>query len=290
LGFGGGLPIHPFLQGAPLAITLRVTLLFALAMSAVAGLRWVRDRDAEPHVAQVFLLAWVSLWMTVFSSLSWPLMIIMALPGAPFLAASALNAAPRGWAARLWRPAIGLALLGGMAFFAQAKLRQPFQWSGWREPSVAEATEESALPLLRGLRLSPQTREFVETVAKALQEDSGPADPVFVYPHMPLFYLLADRKPAAFAPVHFFDVCPDYLAREDAARLRANPPAVIVDFRHTEAEIEDAEQIFRSGGRSGQRDIMAAIDDLTRDGYELVEDLRTPRTDHPVRVWRRTRQ
>jgi hypothetical protein len=169
----------------------------------------------------------------------------------------------------------------------QAKLTRPFSWSGWTEPNVTRATETSELPLLRGLRLSPETKSFVETVTAAVRASSAPQDEVLVFPHMPVFYLLSERRPATFGPVHFFDVCPDALARDDAARIRAHPPKVIVFFRHTEAEIATAEEVFRAGRSSGQRDLIAAIEDLTRDGYDLVGDLRTPITDHEVQVWAR---
>ena len=48
-------------------------------------------------------------------------------------------------------------------------------------------------------------------------------------------------------------VCADRYADQDAARLRANPPKVIVFFDLPESEMTALERQFREGRESGQR-------------------------------------
>ena len=285
VGWRGGVPLQPFLDLAPSAVALRITLFFALTASAIEGPRWLRDHGPAPRNDQAFLLAWASLWIAAFSALSWMPIATMALPGLPLAAAAALSAAPRGLLGRIWRPAVAAALLGGVFYVVQNKLAKPFAWGGWAEPGVAAATEASDLPLLRGLRLTPETKQAVESVTRAIQAGAQPGEAIFVYPHIPVFYLLADRLPTTFGPVHFIDVCPDWLAQEDAERLVADPPESIVYFKLTEAQMQESERAFRDGRRSGQRDLVDALNKLTSERYELVEDLQTPLTGRSLQVW-----
>ncbi len=62
----------------------------------------------------------------------------------------------------------------------------------------------------------------------------------------------------------WFDFLPDKLAREEASRLRASPPAIIVNLRIPEAAWVAHENLFRDGKALGQRDIEATILYLTK--------------------------
>jgi hypothetical protein len=285
IGWRGGVPMHLFFELAPSAVALRITLFFALAMSGVLVLRWFRTPSPTTQDDQPLLLAWASLCIAAFSALSWFPIATMALPGLPFAAASALSAVPGGFLGRIWRPAVTAALLAAVFNVVQSKLARPFAWGGWTEPGVAAATETSDLALLRGLRLSPETKHAVEAVTRAVQAGSRPGEPIFVYPHIPVFYLLAERPAATFGPVHFIDVSPDWLAREDGERLLADPPKSIVYLKLTEAQMQESERAFRDGRRSGQRDLVDTLDRLTSERYELVADIQTPLTGRSLQVW-----
>lgn len=220
-------------------------------------------------------------------SFSWSVYVSMIIPALPFLIALTLS--------RLQKTKIALvaqvAVLAVCALFISVttwhKLERPYNWAHWIEPNVSQASESSMLPELTGISMSPATKARVERIVGLIQEHSTENEPVFVYPHLPMFYILSHRRPNTFANIHFFDVNPDYIARQDAEKLLQNPPAVIVDFEFTEAQIADNEMLFRGGRPSGQRDISAAIQQLTRD-YQLLESYQLPKRN-VIRVWAKKR-
>jgi hypothetical protein len=102
---------------------------------------------------------------------------------------------------------------------------------------------------------------------------------------MPMLYAIAERRPATLSLAHWFDVCPDDVARADANRLIADPPRVIVWQVLDEELIEVCEKQFRNGNKSGQRDLIRAFDQI-RPLYDLVYS--TPGTDpHTVQIFLR---
>ncbi|MEW6126321.1 MAG: glycosyltransferase family 39 protein [Acidobacteriota bacterium] len=216
-------------------------------------------------------------------SFSWSVYVSMIIPALPFLIALALTHLDK-------RRLTGFArfgLLAGCAllimFTVAQKLERPYNWAHWIEPSVEQATVASTLPELRGIQMSPLTRERVERITQLMQTHASETEPVFVYPHLPIFYSLSHRRPSTFASVHFFDVNPDYVARQDAAELLQHPPAVIVDFQFTPEQIANNEMLFRGGAPSGQRDIVDAIHQLTVN-YQLLESYSLPK-GNVIRVW-----
>ena len=213
-------------------------------------------------------------------SFSWSVYVSMIIPALPFLVALALT---RLHNAKIARVGVLVACILLVSVTTWHKLARPFNWAHWIEPNVSQATESSTLPELGGLKMSPATKERVERIVKLIQEHSSADEAVFVYPHLPVFYILSHRHPNTFADVHFFDVNPDYVARQDAAWLLQNPPAVIVDFEFTEEQIADNETLFRGGNRSGQRDLTKAIHQLTNT-YELLESYQLPK-GNTIRVW-----
>jgi len=278
-----GIAAHPFFERMPEAVAFRCALWISGILFAVYFVRFFRTRlDQRGH--QMLLISGVSISIALVTSMSWALPRSMAVTCCALLAAFAWSLEPAGKLGRLWTIALSGALFASIAQLTWTKFDKPYEWSGWREPNIREARHSSTLPELAGLRLSAPTIRFVEDVTRTIAQNSSPQDRIFVYPHMPIFYFLAHRRPAVFAPVHFIDVCPDHVAREDAARIRSTPPAVIVYFHHTEAEILSAERTFRGGRRSGQRDLTAAIEAL-EPGYRLALATETPLTRHRVEVW-----
>ena len=200
----------------------------------------------------------------------------MVFPGLALVVANYLSIFQNGsgapaaiWGRRLGLSAIGLIVICAVAF----KINRPYAWEGMIEPLVLRPSKPTHLPQLQGLNLSPGTVDRLENTVSLIQTHSTKDDEILVFPHLPIFYLLADRQPCAFSYVHFWDVCPDFVARADAARILTpeHEPQVIVVGLYTEEEIRTLERNFRAGQPSGQRDLIAAIDTLTRSGrYELL--------------------
>ena len=158
---------------------------------------------------------------------------------------------------------VGVVCLSLILFLINAKLRQPYAWWYVSEPDVRESTTHPALPLLAGFRLSSNSTQVLEEATRIIQAYSRPGEDVFTFPNIPGFYVLADRWPHSKVVVSWFDFLPDILAKAEANRLRASPPVIIVNLKLPEAAWAAHESLFREGKPLGQRDIQAAILELT---------------------------
>ena len=154
--------------------------------------------------------------------------------------------------------------------FASRKFDAPYAWWGVTEPSVRGATYVSKTPIARGLRISQGTAENIDALANSLAKGPRGGD-IFAFPNIPLVYLIANRWPDSKVVVPWFDFLPDAPARAEAARLLDTPPAIIVNLKLPPVAWEAHERLFREGRALGQRDIQAAISELTerRNLYRL---------------------
>ena len=244
-------------------------------------------RKLSPGRAACFFIGGFSFLNAFLLSLSWPVFVSMLFPGFAFVFALVLS---RMSMVRFRLPLRIVAVLLsaiGMTLVCWGKLETPFFWGGWREPNVRRATVRLDYPELAGMRVSPETAAFVNSVAGAIQAHSSPGDPIFVYPHIPIFYILAHRTPPTLSFIHFIDTTPDFVAEQDARRLLDHPPAVIVWFDQNETEVREGELNFRGGRRSGQRSIIAAIQQLSST-YSIVNTLYTPITYEKVVILARS--
>lgn len=306
----GSRPDAPSLRLAGLGAALLLAVLFGqYALGFPRGLRYVAVYGAllcpmavgvilvrsalraplQLRDAQRLLLAGVSFSMAYMYSLSWPAWEAMVVPGLGFLLAEAIDRrvdwpnATRAMSGAFMALALFLVVLS-----SGDRLENPFRWGDWREPPTSTATSRSAQPALAGIRMSPATAAFVDEVTDQILRYSRPGDPVFVFPHMPLFYILSQREPPTFAYVHWFDVAPDYIAAKDAQIILASRPAVLVNFELSAAQWATNERDFRGGRPAGQRLIRQAIASLgSSPDYRIVKEIEAPVTGRRVTVWAR---
>jgi hypothetical protein len=211
---------------------------------------------------QFLVLAGFSCAVALLSSLSIPTSVGTIVPGFSFVLAAFLTGLRNVTGAKLLRPvAIFLSLLF-VAQLSWQKCASPYFWRGWKEADIHRANVTLKYPELHGYHVSPETAAFVTRVTDEIDAHSGGSESIFVYPHIPIFYLLSHRQPESFAYVHFIDVAPEFVYAADAAILRKNPPAVIVLFKPTEQELRTDEIYYRSGKRTSQRDLLAAVADI----------------------------
>jgi hypothetical protein len=213
--------------------------------------------------AQCILFCVVSWVVALMLSLSWPAFEPMLLPGLGFLVAAALQGA------RPHHRKFIYIVLAVAVFVAEwAKLDIPFSFIAGQEERVSLATTASVQPQLRGLRLPADTRDFLDGTIALIRDRTGSNDTIFTFPEVSLIYALADRRPPTWSWSHNIDVVNDRFAREEADRLRERPPAVIVYLPPSEASLSLEEAAWRRGERSGQRDLIDAVESIAR-GYEL---------------------
>lgn len=162
----------------------------------------------------------------------------------------------------------------------------PYSWWGWISPPVKLSTKTTNLKPLAGIKMSSQTAAIFSNVTRIIQNNTEATDTIFVFPHMPIFYLLSNRYPSTFALVNYFDVCPDSCANEDASRLIKNPPKVIVVEEFSEFIWKIHEDLFRRGNLSGQRNIIGAINSLIQQhSYIKVASYPTTVVGYTINVW-----
>jgi hypothetical protein len=214
--------------------------------------------------AQIYLFAAVSFNIAFMLSLSFPLFSPMLLPGFGLLFAGSLAGSNR-----IGRLAVSAIVLLVCIDTVRLKLDVPFGFGFLTEGPVSTATVGSDQPRLRGIFMPPATARLVDGVAHIVAANTTPTDAIFTFPEMALFYSLTDRKWPTQTASHNVDVVNDAFAKEEAARLLANPPKVLIYLPKTEAESLNEEAVWRHGHRMGQRDIAAAIETLAK-GYRLA--------------------
>lgn len=222
--------------------------------------------DISRRQSQFALFAATSFVVAFMISLSFPAFEAMCVPGLAIFVAVLLNDF-EDW--RKWPVYATCVLL--LFCQTQAKMFLPFGFDNWYEPPVKEATMTSSLPELKGFLLPENTIRFVDSTVQIIRENSTPQDTIFVYPELGLFYGLAQRRPATFSGSHNMDTVSDALAKEEAQRLLRARPAVLICGKISEREMQASEGFWRNGRPSGQRDLIAATQQLMNQ-YRLVAE------------------
>jgi hypothetical protein len=229
------------------------------------------------------MLAGFSFAMAFMNSLSWPTNPIVIVPAFGFVVVSILTAVRNAPAGKSLQLIIEIGCLVCILQVTFQKCASPYEWGGWSEPGVHAATVTVKYPELRGYRLSAQTAQFLTRVTDEIDSHSTEHDPIFVFPDLPIFYLISHRQPETFGYVHYIDVAPDFVDVADANTLISHPPAVIVYLKSSEEDLRMGEVNFRSGKRSGQRDLVAAISAI-RPKYELLDSFVAPGSNKTVEI------
>lgn len=246
---------------------------------------WLFFRRPLSWLEEQYLLASIVSFAYAFlSSFSWASAANIIVPAFPFAFAFALSNVRSGRAGQFVQVATVVVVMFCVATAEGLKLQLPYAWADWQEGNVRRATVEPSFPELRGIRVTPETGLFLERVVADIQNNSRPDEPVAESCCMPILYLLAHRAPATFAYVHYIDVTPDDVYRDDAQRLEKNPPAVVVMLERSEEELREGEVYFRGGKPSGERALWAVLRNLGP-GYRLADVLTTPNNNKRVEVW-----
>ncbi|GEM_PF-3459963 len=257
----------------------------SLILLAIYGLRWVRKQTTRRD--DLILLAASASFICVFLfSFSWATGRVMLIPAFPFVASYGLSRLDAGKRSPLLKVAAAATAILCIAIMAGFKMRTPYLWADWRQGDALTATTALDFPELRGIRVTPETANFMNQVVSDIQQNSKPGDAIAEFETMPLLFSLSQRPPATFAYVHYIDITPDSIYRADAARLEKDPPAVIVFLDRSEAELREDEVNFRNGRSSGERFLWSELSRL-KCRYRVVDVLKTPVTNRELQVWGR---
>jgi hypothetical protein len=175
-----------------------------------------------------------------------------------------------------------------VTFLINQKYENPYHWWSIVSPDIRHTAGHQMGGILAGLSMPPGKCAAIQKITDAIDRHSDLDEAVYVFPHMPIFYMLANRPPFNNAVVSWFDFMSDRQAERLAEAIRESPPAVIVFADVPESVFAAHEQYFRGGRPMTQRTIVATIDGLLQAGHiSLVEQV--PNLDGlPVKVYART--
>jgi len=173
-------------------------------------------------------------------------------------------------------------------FAVTKKYVRTFVWYGWNE-SMIHGVTHSPIPKLDGFEMDPNEEVIYQRTCEIIEGSCGPGDTVFTFPNCPMFNYLTERPQPTFAAVHYWDVCPDNVAINDANLLKAAPPKVIVWVRAPWSDIDFQERAFRNGHYSGYSYLTSVLRTLTlTHKYQKIDILQLSTKCYPIEVWVRT--
>lgn len=160
----------------------------------------------------------------------------------------------------------------------------PYSWWGLTEASVQESnTEITDIDELEGLLLSESTADGIERITKAIKDNSNENDTIFVFPQIPIFYVLSDRTSDTYTKVQWFDVSNYDSIIKDIEVLSDTLPKVIVHMKVDSYIVKSHEGLFNGGKVSGLSVMDEFLNTLEYGNYELIDSLVLQ--DYPVSVY-----
>lgn len=233
----------------------------------------------SPREGQIGFIAGIAFGIALMISLSWPALYDMTFPAFAVVTAAVLHGSTK------WLRTSTYAVCA-LVFFAMTaeKLNRPFGFHEFMDQPVRLANSHSSQPMLAGLLLPEATVRLIDGAVSIVQSHSTPKDTIFVYPEFGIISALSGRRGATHAGSENIDVVNDEMARSEAKLLLAARPAVLIYYPTPEWSLRADERLWRNGKRSGQRDIIAAVEQLAR-SYHLVATYRVPPNDSPVEIY-----
>lgn len=155
-----------------------------------------------------------------------------------------------------------LLFIGLSAYCFAIKFEAPYAWWQVKTASVEQTICEPANAVMNGLCFDPGELAKITSVVDEIQKRTNLNDPIYVFPHMPIFNLISGRPPFANAVESWYDFMSDRQAEKVADQLLLDPPKIIV-FARLPDDVADAhERYFRPNNPLGQRRILQTISQL----------------------------
>lgn len=164
------------------------------------------------------------------------------------------------------------------------KIYIPYDWQGWRQPSITSDIVKCDVDGLEGYYVTEKENEDFINIVNLIEENTSDEDKVYQFANIPLFNVLTNRKIPAYGAISWFDVCPDEVAEHDAIELHNNNPKVVIWHNMSEDEWNLLENTFRNGNKSGQRKILDFYHNDVMNNYDLAYEMPNNR-DGSIQVW-----
>lgn len=162
-------------------------------------------------------------------------------------------------------------IISASDYLIDKKYARPYDWWGVSTASVRGTSCGETSGILEGMCIPKDTLSRIEDITSSIISNSSPEDAVYIYPHIPIFYLLSNRRPYHGAVVSWPDFMSMGAALSVTSELLNSPPKVLVVAELAPGVLETHERLFRNGAPSPQRAILAAIETLKND--DVVEQV-----------------
>ncbi len=167
----------------------------------------------------------------------------------------------------------------------ERKIRHVYEWWNLSVGPIESMTETVDLPMLAGIRMSKSYADMYTGVVRGVQAHTGENEEIFVFPHMPVLYLLCDRPRATFTANQWFDVSIDASVVADIEVIRQKKPKAMVICMIDDYVIESHESSFRVGTRSGLHEMQLFLGDFVRNEEYILESSFPISDGYTVEVW-----
>lgn len=168
---------------------------------------------------------------------------------------------------------------------ASKKMVDTYNWWGMDESDYWTSTERIDAPLLKGIKVSAETKALYEGVYGAVTENTAEGDSILCFPQIPLFYSVTSRTdPGIASKVQWFDVASDASVRADIDRIRNAPPKAILIYNTSEDAYAAHENAFRGGQISATREMREFLYEfVAENGYCLAGSFSA--NSNSISVW-----
>ncbi|MEG0998410.1 MAG: glycosyltransferase family 39 protein [Clostridiales bacterium] len=163
----------------------------------------------------------------------------------------------------------------------------PYDWWGVNTtPSIYTAVDHGFEdPMLKGLKSSEEVVKQTNDIYRLVQNLKEDGDTLYTFPHISYYNAMAKLPSDTYGKVHYFDVCPDDIAKSDAKILAKNPPDIIMWQIFYEYEWQIHEDFFRNGKTSGQRELEKEYLKITKNNqYEFCGEYVVGESA-PIEIW-----
>lgn len=127
-----------------------------------------------------------------------------------------------------------LALIVLMISIMISKIFVPYNWWGLKQGNIFEAKYETNYKQLEGIKVDKKTKDLFDTVKYNIDKYSVLNDDLYVYPHIPIFYFLHNKKPPVKSIIQWFDFATTFQLKRDLIVLEKKLPKIIVMLKAPE--------------------------------------------------------
>jgi hypothetical protein len=143
----------------------------------------------------------------------------------------------------------------------------PYNWWGYRTPSVTLANVVSDTGLTKGLRTDGRTLSTLKSVERDFQRVKGCRGGLLVFPHMPIFQLDLDSQPQRRDAIYWFDFVSQNNIQKAISEIEKNPPAGFAIVNVPRFVWEGHSKAFNGGKDFLQQEFIRALLSESSNGY-----------------------